>query len=605
MFTLKNISIVNPGLFFIRILRKNDFLCIALAVFLIGTAFLLILQYEKERNILKNKWDPCFERTRKGNFKITPVIKNQPIDWAQYNIKVSLKANLSNKPLRHLEIRFCDKYSLILADSQIPLGLYYYKTDNSAEKYIQTINYNNVIRSKNAASVRPKKINLSIECNLTGKTACIYINDKLIEKVYLDPGTRHYAVNLTIMSKDVILYKVEISDRSGAILFNANYGFLFVCKTIAQILVFFGVLIFFALACLEKSFLEKTLYLMIILFCLESFLRIGERYNQDFNIQRLTPRWDFARLTNLYGSYDNIKEVEIRNNYYRSLKPRVYAIPKPVSIKRIICMGTSPVAGAGLSSDEYTFSELLEKKLTQSESSKHEVIPSVIFGEVSLNNFEPYIFLKDVLLKLDPDLILFYLHWASFELKSSVAPQLGADVLYNRAKKIMEKNSAWITNDRTLYSSLEFKKPIKEIVYLYNFLCKSYLFMGLENIRKRIFNRLYYINQESLHDKPRFYFNEILKLCRERKTKMLLVVPFNFSDFHSIEWDKREIMRISRENPEVYYLDLEEAFRANKDFSLGYDATHPSEYGHEIIAEEILKKLRQMDFIDTTKTTIE
>ena len=139
----------------------------------------------------------------------------------------------------------------------------------------------------------------------------------------------------------------------------------------------------------------------------------------------------------------------------------------------------------------------------------------------------------------------------------------------------------------------------KQIVYLYNFLCNSYLFMGLENARKEVFNRLYYIGQEPLPDKPRSYFDETLKLCREKKIKILLVLPFHFLELQNEPLTKQEIMRIVRENPEVYYLDLEKAFRANKDLPLAYDVTHPTEYGHMIIAEEIFKKLTQMGLIDT------
>lgn len=308
---------------------------------------------------------------------------------------------------------------------------------------------------------------------------------------------------------------------------------------------------------------------MAILLLIEGFLRIGERYNQNLNIRQLNPKWRFAGSTNLYGTYNNPNEIGIINYFYPYLDPKIYRVPKPEKTRRIICIGSSPVAGFMLSDSlQDAFPVLLEKKINQREQFKCEVITAVSSGDAYLNSLEPNVYLKDVLFKLEPDLILFYMKWTPPWIENSNKYLLENDILYNRAKKAMEGNSSWIRNDRLLYAALEFKRPIKEIVRLYNFLCNSYLFMCLENARKEVFNRLYYTGREPLSDKPGFYFDEMIKLCKEKKIKILLVLPFDFFDLQSERPTKLKIMRIIRKNPEVYYLDLEKAFRANKGFLL-------------------------------------
>ena len=597
---MKKIVITNLGISLKEILRKNNALAAVLSLFIIGMAFLLILQYEKGIVILQNKWQPIYDIRKKDIFlDRSPIIKNQSADLTRYNIKIDLKDAL-NKGWGELEIQFCDKYSLILADSHLPSGVYYSKTDNSVKEYASKINYTNVIAREETAFPWSKNLNLHMECDLIEKTAVIRINDKFIEKLYLNPEARHYAVNLSINSKNFILHKVAILDHSGKILFSANYRSLFFYKLASQILIFFGVLIFLALACSEKRSFKRFLYFMAILLCIEGFLRIGEKYNQNFNIRQLNPKWKFEASTNLYGRYNDPKEIKIRNYYYPLLNPKIYQIPKPENTRRIICVGASPAAGWMLpSADQYAFPVLLEEKINPRERFKYEVVNAVLLGEVYINNPEPNVYLEEVLFKLDPDLILFYMRWSPSRIENSKKYLLENHILHDRAKKAMEGNSSWIKNDRLLYAALEFKRPIKEIVYLYNFLCNSYLFMGIENARKEVFNRLYYISHEPLHDKPRSYFDETLKLCKEKKIKILIVLPFHFFDFQSEQTTKREIMKVIRKNSEIYYLDLEKAFHANKDFLLAYDVTHPTEYGHMIIAEEILKKLTQMGFIDT------
>lgn len=594
---MKSQVIKNIGISLVGILRRNNFLAVALSLFIIGIAFLLIVQYEKEITTLQKQWLPS-DNQGDGwkNLGRKLVFKNQPADLTRYNIKANFMTS-GNMKRGTFEIQFCDKYSLFLTGEVIPQSGVYYLTDNSEKKYFSTVDYLKIISRKKGAFRRLKNFNLSLGCDLIEKTAGIYINDKFMEKVYLGPETMHYAVRLRINSPDTLLLdKLQISDQKGKVLFNGDYALLSFYKLISQILLFLGICIFLAVACLESHFLKRPLYFITILLLIEVFLRIAEKYDQNFDIRQLRPKWQFEISTNLYGTYNNVKEITIRN--YQQIRPKTYPIAKPEHGRRIICIGSSPLTVVGSPNiTSKAFPALLEKKINPKGGMRNKVI-NINSISTYLNSPEPNIYLKEVLFKLNPDLVIFYFDWTPLWLENSKEYIEENYILYNRAKKIIEGNSRWIKNDRLLYAALEFKKPVKEIVYLYNFLCKSYLFMGLENTRKRVFSKLYYISQKPSVEKYESYFEETLRLCREKKIKILLIPQFSFFSFQINSRTKEEFTRVHNENPDIYYLDLEDAFRRNKNFPLAVDNTHPTEYGHMIIAEEIFRKLTQEGLIN-------
>jgi hypothetical protein len=560
-------------------------------------AFLLTVQYEKETANLQKQW--LSPGNPNDGWKLLGkklVFKNQPIDLNQYNIKANFRT-IENMGRGRIKIQFCDKYSLFLG-REMPQSGVFYQEDNSEDKFVSTLDYWKAISLKKGVFRRLRNLNLCLRCDLIEKTASIYINDKFMEKIYLGPGAIHYAVRLSINSPDTLLLdKLQISDHKGKVLFNADYAWLYFYKLISQLLLFLGVSILLVVSCLESRFLKRLPYLITILLFIEVFLRITEKGNQNFDYLQLHPKWQFEISTNLYGAYNDPKEIAIRN--YQNLPPEIYPIAKPEQGRRIICIGSSPLMVVGsLDIINKAFPALLEKKINPNGQTRDRVI-NINLISAYINSPEPNIYLKEVLFKLNPDLVIFYFDWAPLWTEHSKEYIEENYILYNRAKDIMEENSSWIKNDRLLYSALEFKKPVKGIVYLYNFLCKSYLFMGLESIRKRVFNRFCCIDQGPSPDQCRSYFDETLSLCREKKIKILLIPQFNFLSFQITPETIREFARILHENPDIYYLNLEEAFRRNNNLQLAVDNSHPTEYGHMVIAEAIFNKLIQMGFIDT------
>jgi hypothetical protein len=211
-------------------------------------------------------------------------------------------------------------------------------------------------------------------------------------------------------------------------------------------------------------------------------------------------------------------------------------------------------------------------------------------------------FLYEVASRLNPDLIVVY---------GASPPMEGADhseykkplieecILYDKAKKLVEKNSGWIKNDRLLYAALEFKEPVKQIVYLYDFLCHSYLFMAVENIRKKVLNQWssaygeHPKERELWAEKPGFFFEKVLKLCREKKIKLVFIPPLDFSVLSEIKIPEKTVAAICEKYPEIYFLSLNGVFSEKENFLLGNDTSHPSAYGHRVMAEELFRQLKE------------
>jgi hypothetical protein len=157
----------------------------------------------------------------------------------------------------------------------------------------------------------------------------------------------------------------------------------------------------------------------------------------------------------------------------------------------------------------------------------------------------------------------------------------------------MEKNSDWIKNDRLLYAALEFKEPVKEIVYLYDFLCKSYLFMAVENVRKKVLNHWRSGDRATFVENADFLLDALMELCKEKGIKVVFIPNLNFSTSSSDKTAEALWAIFRQKHPEANYLSLESVFEKNKSFLLAKDRYHPNEYGHEVIAEGIFRYLTE------------
>ncbi|MFH1800734.1 MAG: hypothetical protein ABH891_07840 [Candidatus Omnitrophota bacterium] len=312
-------------------------------------------------------------------------------------------------------------------------------------------------------------------------------------------------------------------------------------------------------------------------------------HDPGLDIGQLKPKWRFETSTNFFGAFNDPRELTIHSY---GCPPRTYQVANPEHAMRILCAGSSPLF-AGAPFPDQAFPAILERKLNARSEKKNVVIPIIVPWFERLNNVEMNIYLKEVLNKMNPDLILFYGKLLSAS-KGYDEAQFEKDyVLYQRAKKVMEKNSGWIKNDRLLYAALEFKEPVKEIVYLYDFLCKSYLFMAVENIRKRFLGAWYSGDRATSIENPDFLFEALITLCKEKGIKVVFIPQLDFLTRSNDRQTGDPLANLRRKHPETYYLSLESIFERNEHFTIMKDRFHLSSYGHEVIAEEIFRQLTE------------
>ncbi len=382
-----------------EILRKNKLPIAALSLLMMIAAAFSIILCEKKITTLENKWRSRYQlKELWGHTDNETITQGQLRGPTRYDIKVNLMRSSNNR----VEIRFCDKYSFILFWKRKRPGIYY-KTGHSPGKYVSTVRYPRASTSEEGL----RALKLRFKCDLTEKTALIYMNGKFMEKIYLGPGPVNYSFGLPIRREDkgVMLTKLEIFDHKGKVLFHADFVPWFIYKHISQAFLSLGVLIFLVLACSERLFFRKMLLFVIPLFFLEVFLKVAYHHDPNLDIHQLKPKWQFEISTNFYGAFNDPKEITIKSYFPEDL--RTYLIANPEHATRIICIGASPLRLAVPSMDQ-AFPAVLEKKLNSRSEKKNVVIPVTIPAVEYLNGVEPNIFLREVLNRLDPDLILYY-----------------------------------------------------------------------------------------------------------------------------------------------------------------------------------------------------
>jgi hypothetical protein len=547
-----------------------------------------ILFCEKKIPALEKKWRSLYELKEVWDYEGPQAMaKEQARGLTRYDIQVSL----TRLAQQRVEVRFCDRYSFILSEKCKSSGVYY-KAGQGQEKYVSKAKYPDSSQCKLARPQRSKNFRLCLKCDLIEKTVLVYIDGTFAEKISLGPEPVYYSFGLFIPegSTEMVLNELEISDPKGKILFSVNFPPLFFFKFISKAFLCLGVLIFFGLGCSERRFFKKSFFFVSPLLFLEVFLRMTYPHDPGLDIDQLNPKWRFEISTNFYGAFNDPKELTIQS--YWSFPPITYPVANPEHAMRILCVGSSPIE-YGVPSRAQAFPGILEKKLNAWNKKKNMVIPIAVHSAPYFNSPELLIYSKEVLNKMNPDLILFYGLLVSFK-NENIKAQFAKDyAFYQRAKRVVEKNSSWIKNDRLLYAALEFKEPVKEIVYLYRFLCKSYLFMAVENIRKKFLNEWHSGDQEALVKNPHSFFDELITSCKEKGIKVVFIPQLYFSKSSNDKQTEDSLAIFRREHPETYYMSLKGIFDGNKSSLLAKDRCHPSEYGHEVIAQEIFRQLTE------------
>ncbi|MFH1800732.1 MAG: hypothetical protein ABH891_07830 [Candidatus Omnitrophota bacterium] len=571
-----------------EILSKSRLPIAVFSLVLMIVAASSILFCEKEIAAQGKKWRSLYALNEVWGYEDPKAMEEGQLrNLTRYDIEVSL----TRSACRRAEIRFCDRCSFILSKYSSSSGVYC-KDEQGREGYVSTIKYPLSPLCVIPGFKRSEGFQLRLKCDLIEKTVLVYVNGKFAEKIPLGPESLHDSFGLAIppAGEEVILDKLKISDPKGRVLFHVNFPLLYFYKFISQVFLSLGVLIFLALACSERRFFRKVLLFVFPLVFIEIFLRVTYPHDPGLDIDRLKPKWRFEISTNFFGAFNDPKELTIRS--YFGDRPNKYLIASPEHTTRILCAGSSPLM-AGPPLFDQDFPALLEKKLNAWNQKKNIVIPIIIPWSDNFRNVEMNVYLREVLKKINPDLMLFYGTLSPFYEEYDKAQFEEDYALYQRAKRVMEKNSGWIKNDRLLYAALEFKEPVKEIVYLYDFLCKSYLFMAVENIRKRFLGAWHSGDRVTSIENPNFLFEALITLCKEKGIKVVFIPQLNFLTRSNHKLTENFLVNFRQKYPEIYYLSLEGIFKRYENFLIARDRAHANNYGNEVMAQEIFRQLTE------------
>ncbi len=568
-----------------NILRKNIVFIAVLAVIFTGGSLLLLAQC-KRSEIYRNDWRPFVKVF--GDRGFVPVIKDRIFGLTSYTIRVDLVSGPEKRLPENFTIQFCDKYSLSLVHGNVFIA----SVTDIPGKEAKTAAVAGVFALA-PFSLRSKQLKLLLECDLIRRTVGIYINDVFFQKVFLGPEALRYAVNFK--GAYVYLTKLKIVGYKENPLFNWDHADLPTLERLGRALFIIGWPLLCLLICYEVSFWRRALFIILVVVSLEGFLRNVKDMDPDYNINVAAYKWNFKTETDLFGAPDPESSLSESSS---GIFGEGSAGMKPAGGKRIIIIGSSPVGGTMLLDPAgSSFPALLRKKLNPGGGNKVSVIDTS-FPATYMQSLQCNIYFTEVLFKLKPDLVVFYSRWG--ENKGEIRKE---QLLYDRARDLLERNADWIVSDRLLYAALEFKNPVKKIVCLYNSLCESYIFMKLENARKRIFNQWCSAFPKRPHRMERLntmagsYFEKMIRLCRENKIKLLLMPEVNFYRLEYGAGAEESIQRVIREHPEVYALSLRGSFLENNGHGFSYDGIHPDEFAHRIIAEGIFRKIMQDDLI--------
>lgn len=329
---------------------------------------------------------------------------------------------------------------------------------------------------------------------------------------------------------------------------------------------------------------------MPILIVSEIYLGIFADGNRLFRMAELP----MERITNVFGNYNAAETILLFKDIMPSKKK--YKISYPVikmeNVTRIICCGSSPTEGTMLSFGTEAYPSILENIINASTNKKVEVINAGFNGDFCMH----VMYFQEVLIKLMPDIVIFYVPRNYIE-KSFL--------VYKKTKELRLEHSDWIHTSELLCGALAFKKPNEPIVRLYNFLCKSSLFLFMERVRFKVNDQAAQSSFGRNENILKQLLEDTVQLCKERKIKIILIPQVECSHDPPIAIVKNsaskktlEVMKsIAKGNDNVYFLDVQGVFADGNNRSRFFDATHFTRLGTTLIAQTIYKKLKKENLL--------
>ncbi|MFC1890174.1 SGNH/GDSL hydrolase family protein [Thermodesulfobacteriota bacterium] len=302
----------------------------------------------------------------------------------------------------------------------------------------------------------------------------------------------------------------------------------------------------------RKSIYSQLFIFFIILILLTAFeitLRGNLWLNNHLDYTNISGElgWSLREHTNLFENMENQETKHIGHRIHTKLKPP--------GVYRILCLGSSSTDGVG-SSDEnqYSFPYQLERILKNKSSIRTEVMNAGIPGS---SFYMLKVYLEEVLLKMDPDLLIVYF--------GGNDDTEGARSYYRRLQYEIEMAPFIQTNDQ-MWAALHLRWNPKWMIQGFLGLSRFRSFVAVVLMVDKIRNREIpgfgefqkyeaweltgqedFFGEKDPQGDTHYPFSktleEIVKLCVDNKKKVVLVPEVRFND-------------VFEENPLPFYYDL-------------------------------------------------
>ncbi|MBX7151364.1 hypothetical protein K1X84_06975 [bacterium] len=315
---------------------------------------------------------------------------------------------------------------------------------------------------------------------------------------------------------------------------------------------------------LKQNLLISMGSIFFILLIMEIILRMIGYGNVETYLPDQNLIWRLKPNQKTFTKFGN-KPVYINS---AGLRDREFEKPKPSGTFRILVLGNSCTYGWGVSQED-TYSKVLEKKLTASyPSKKFEVINAGVIGYSIAQELE---YLKSDGVEWNPDMVLI-------------------SHTFNEGKRVNPRSPQEIKDQ--VFFSMKIKNILRNIA-LYHFVVEYNFSSQYVKLAKKVTEDPTWIADDAFT-----IYQEDLQSIIETSKQMnatpvfMITVTKNQITADSIRYSKHQMaMKEIAELNHIPTVDFMLPFRTQKDKDLYVDGGHPTEIGHEIMADEIFKKL--------------
>lgn len=410
---------------------------------------------------------------------------------------------------------------------------------------------------------------------------------------------RDMAVKLTPLRirsgvETIVIDNVTVRIENGAI-FQNRFESPFKKRPVALIIISISCLTLFIIRFLGSKILSKIVaqnnkslnryykticfILIVAIFGAAEFLSRASDFNQPWR-----PKWKVQKDTHVLTADDYLlwlPDVQTNPREKMSFRGKEYSIEKPGDTLRIVCLGDSTTWGQGVQRFEDTYPGVLNTMLSRDEGEKQfEVINAGVPG---YSSFQGLRFLKKYILKLSPDIITvrFFANDISDNLKIGTT---------------MTDREYWIERENK-------KSGSKIFIFLQDALPESKVISDIKKIFFDLKIKFKLVKPKKRVPLNEYIYNlkEIARVARDNNMKVFFIYETLATGYTSRDMASRhpyfKALKLVSEEEDVRLIDPITSFVDEKHGDLFFDEIHPTPQGHRIIAEEILKALKNEGFI--------